>query len=252
MSNPQLQPFEFNPKTGEPFLRLKSHKNIILTPPRFSDAPRIINLLNDPKINDQLATVPFPYLQEHADWWLNKIVTEYDNIMRVLSDAKDEEALKVVDECPVRTIREVLEDGTDLLIGDVGVIRCPWMELAGPKGVNWDLKEKLAAENNARLTGDPEILWTVGYYLASSHHGLGIMPDAFDTLLRSWAITRMSVKKMVGAAFTDNPGSVRVLEKVGFKIRETIENHAVVKGTMRGLIVLDWKVEDVDGSESKQ
>ncbi|KAJ7597310.1 acyl-CoA N-acyltransferase [Mycena floridula] len=247
MSNPQLQPFEIN-KNGEPFLQLKSHKNIILTPARLDDAPSLIELLNDPKICLWLSSPPFPYLEEHADWWLKKKLDEYNKMMQMLADAENEEILKILDDCPVNTIREVLEDGSEIMIGTVNLFRCCWMELAGPHGVNWEIKDKLEEENNARLAGDPEILWTVGYYLAPSHHGLGIMPDALDTLLHSWSIPRMAVKKMIGTVFTGNAGSVRVLEKVGFKLRETIENYSVVKSVMRGMHVLDWKVEGIDAS----
>ena len=61
MSNPQLYPLEVNPKTGEPFLRLRNHKNIILTPPRVEDAPACVPLLNDPRVCDWLAGPPYPY-----------------------------------------------------------------------------------------------------------------------------------------------------------------------------------------------
>jgi len=61
MVNLQLQPLEVNLKTGEPFLRLRQHKNIILTPPREEDAEAFIPLLNDPRISDKLASPPYPY-----------------------------------------------------------------------------------------------------------------------------------------------------------------------------------------------
>jgi len=61
MVNLQLHPLEVNPKTGEPFLRLRHHKNIILTPPREVDAEAFIPLLNDPRVSDWLAGPPYPY-----------------------------------------------------------------------------------------------------------------------------------------------------------------------------------------------
>ena len=61
MANLQLHPLEVNLKTGEPFLRLRNHKNIILTPPREEDAESFIPLLNDPRICDWLAGPPYPY-----------------------------------------------------------------------------------------------------------------------------------------------------------------------------------------------
>ena len=50
MTNPQLYPLEINAKTKEPFLRLRKHKNIILTPPRCEDA----SILNDPPVHEWL------------------------------------------------------------------------------------------------------------------------------------------------------------------------------------------------------
>lgn len=56
-------PFEFDEKTKEPFIRLAKHPNIIITPPRLSDAPALINLLNDERVVEWLSGPPFPYLQ---------------------------------------------------------------------------------------------------------------------------------------------------------------------------------------------
>ena len=58
--NPQLYPLEINAKTKEPFLRLRKHKNIILTPPRWEDAEGLFSSGNDPRVNEWLA-VPVPY-----------------------------------------------------------------------------------------------------------------------------------------------------------------------------------------------
>lgn len=61
MSNPQLHPLEVNPKTGEPFLRLRNHNNIILTPPRKDDVPAMVPFHNDPRVCEYLGGPPFPY-----------------------------------------------------------------------------------------------------------------------------------------------------------------------------------------------
>ena len=59
--NPQLYPLEINSTTGEPFLRLRKHKSIIITPPRPDDAPSIVSILNDFSVSDCLSGPPFPY-----------------------------------------------------------------------------------------------------------------------------------------------------------------------------------------------
>jgi hypothetical protein len=47
----QLHPLQLNPITKEPFLRLPApHDNIIVTPPRLSDAPDMVIAMNDEHI----------------------------------------------------------------------------------------------------------------------------------------------------------------------------------------------------------
>ena len=61
MTNPQIYPLEINAKTKEPFLRLRKHKNIIMTPPRPEDASSLVSILNDPLVHECLAGPPYPY-----------------------------------------------------------------------------------------------------------------------------------------------------------------------------------------------
>lgn len=62
MPQSQLHPLKVNPSTGEPYLPLKSHPNVILTPPRLSDIPLLPALLNDPGVHVWLVGPPYPYL----------------------------------------------------------------------------------------------------------------------------------------------------------------------------------------------
>lgn len=61
MTPDQLHPFETSLKIQEPFLRLRRHKNIILTPMRWEDAPLFVPLFNDPRVYGGLMGPPFPY-----------------------------------------------------------------------------------------------------------------------------------------------------------------------------------------------
>lgn len=61
MTPNQLSPLELNTLTQEPFLRLRKHRNIILTPMRWEDAPHITTLLNDPRVYEWLMSTPYPY-----------------------------------------------------------------------------------------------------------------------------------------------------------------------------------------------
>ncbi len=56
-----LSPFEVNPSTREPFVRLRTHANVIITPPRESDIPLSVPPMNDERIHVWLTSTPFPY-----------------------------------------------------------------------------------------------------------------------------------------------------------------------------------------------
>ncbi|CAK5280769.1 unnamed protein product [Mycena citricolor] len=233
--NPQFHPMEINPTTGEPFLRLESHPNIIITPTRPEDAPRVVELLSDKRVYGWLCSPPHPYLPEHAHGWLQTTKSSADDILAQLEAAKDDTELKTVDGCPVRSIREVREDGTDVFLGDIGfMLSYQTFEL-----------EPLGRTKQDAPRRDPERpdVWSCGDYLAPSHHGLGIMSDAFGTVLRKWGIPRMGVKQMVVSASKGNQGSVRVFEKNGFKLRDTYPDALVVRGILTSVHVLDWTLE---------
>lgn len=151
----KFKPLELNPDTGEPFLRLPApHNNIIITAPRLEDASPIVPVLNDPKVCKYLLGPPHPYLQEHADSFQGLIKSEADLLINEIS-SKDPGA--IVGGCPVRTLREVQPDGTELFLGDIAVRRHDWAELDDERE-----RTALKEENMARDVGDPNILWAFG------------------------------------------------------------------------------------------
>lgn len=68
----------------------------------------------------------------------------------------------MVGHCPVRSLREVKDDGTDIYIGDLTVMRCIHGELMGSGVVDWANKEVLEERNNSIAVGDPSIIWGMG------------------------------------------------------------------------------------------
>jgi RimJ/RimL family protein N-acetyltransferase len=58
-----MAPIQFNEKSGEPFIPLKSHPDIILTPLRFDDVPHMVEMLNDERIIRWLSGPPYPYYE---------------------------------------------------------------------------------------------------------------------------------------------------------------------------------------------
>ena len=180
MTNPQLYPLQINAITNEPFLRLRKHENIILTPPRWEDAERLFSSGNDTRVNEWL-TVPVPYpmgtfsvlsrtplisfgLVEAAHKFLSRIVPAATKFFENMEAFKDDATPRIVGDFPVRAIREVQEDGTDVYIGDIGISRCSYGELMDLNGVpvDWENASERKEFNDSLELGDPRILWAIG------------------------------------------------------------------------------------------
>ncbi len=106
-----------------------------------------------------------------------------DSILEELESARDKPESIVTDGCPVRFLREIKEDGTELFIGDIGIYRCKHGELMGPNGLDWDKYEEentnwrrvmreLFGVLEVRIGNAKQGLRTVDF-LIGSHHGRG-------------------------------------------------------------------------------
>lgn len=161
MPNSQLYPLEIDAQTGEPFLRLPApNDSIILTAPRMSDIKSLAPIINDPKVSIWLEGPPIPYCNEHAGEWLPIIVKQSEGIVAELREedrVNPDGRLKLVGGCPVRHIREVLPDGTDIYLGDIGIGRAPMEEEVDP-----DERKRAVEANEGKAVGDPTIVWTFG------------------------------------------------------------------------------------------
>lgn len=152
----------YNPSTNEPYIRLAApHGNIILTPFRQnspSDEAALVKNMNDPLVATWLLGPPFPYTLEDAKSWTATHYKKYELQAARLGTQEP------MDECPFQCIREVVVEGQngaivkDTLVGAVDIARYQFLDL--PEGS----KEKADAveRNSMRLTGDREIVWTVG------------------------------------------------------------------------------------------
>ncbi|GJE91527.1 GNAT family N-acetyltransferase [Phanerochaete sordida] len=242
MSTPASSWLEYNPTTGEPFIRLPSpHTNLILTPPRLGDADANYTTMQDPRVYKTLSGPPFPYLQRHATEWLALIVPQAADALREARAAEAAASAGApvrVGSCPVRYIREVRADGSDVLLGDIDVHRCAYPDVA-------DVEERLrlAKVNADRELGDPEIDWCIGDCLAAPYHGKGIMTAALAALMEHWLMPRMGVRKIRVETFEGNIGSVRVFEKNGFALEETVHWNLVTNcGVVNtGYHILWWR-----------
>lgn len=156
-----LYPLQVNPTTGEPFLRLPAPlDNIIITPPRLSDAAALTAALSDPRVYKTLKAPPFPYTLSHAEGWLSLITKASDASLQELKEAYDASSggpLPFVGTCPVRYLREIVEDGSEVMIGDIDVHRCEF-----PGLVDEDERKRLAKANSELPVGSPDIAWCFG------------------------------------------------------------------------------------------
>ncbi|KAJ7777211.1 GNAT domain-containing protein [Mycena metata] len=225
---------QYNPTTGEPFLRLPPpFSNIIITPPRMSDVEPSVAIMDDPAVAPFMGNRVGQYTPEKAERWLTKLKTQADTLVEELR-AGAAETGGPLSGCPVRHIREERADGTDVYIGDVGLVRSGWPEVK-------DVEERArrANANNALLAGDPNIAWHIGYYLAPGHHGRGLMTVAVDTM-KEWGIAWLKAKYIRSSAFEDNVGSQKVLRKNGFVIVDKLVEHVQVGDTKKTLYLIEW------------
>lgn len=61
-----------------------------------------------------------------------------------------------------------------------------------------------------------DTLWEIGYWVGRPYWGQGLMTEACSAIL-SEADKTLGPDDRLAGVFTDNPGSARVLEKLGFK-----------------------------------
>ncbi|TEB20039.1 acyl-CoA N-acyltransferase [Coprinellus micaceus] len=232
--NPQLEPLELNPSTGEPFLRVEGFDDIIITPLRWEDAPTFIPYMNDPAVYSWVSGPPVPYLTSDAEQWCNRMIPPQKATLFELEKARDQPALITLNACPVNSIRKVNDDGTDLFIGSVDIHRVSLGELvlgeSGEYVVDMSRKEENQKRNEEREVGDPDIVWEIGDYLAPSYHGRGIMTSCVKTILTKWAVPRMNTRIVRVSVFSGNIGSQKVFLKNGFKHIATLRDHVVVRG----------------------
>lgn len=162
-----VQAFELDPLTKEPFLRLpEPHSDIILTPPRLSDAESIVPILNDPLVYPTLEGPPYPYEHQFAIDWLSRAKEVTDKVWASIQSGSSHEKFGA---SPVRIIRQVDPvTGAQVYLGDCGIDRWGYRDIEPDQE-----RQKLEAENLARPNGDPKIVWTIGGRLiAETRFGL--------------------------------------------------------------------------------
>lgn len=145
---PRISHLQIHPKSGEVYLRLPApNDNIIITPPRPSDAEAIAAIMNDERVALKFSVPPYPYHLEHAVAYLEAEAERHRSAV---------EKGGLFGECPVQVIREQRADGGDVLLGEARLYRSKYYEVRDEEESN-----RLAQVNLGRPAGDPEILWTI-------------------------------------------------------------------------------------------
>ena len=85
---------------------------------------------------------------------------------------------------------------------------------------------------------DADSLWEIGYWIGRPFWGQGYMTEACEALLAE-ADASLGNDDRVAGAFTDNPGSARVLEKLGFE-RKGEPNHYFSMGRLKKALSQDY------------
>ncbi|KAG8898084.1 hypothetical protein FRC01_011039 [Tulasnella sp. 417] len=232
-------PLQYDQETNEPYLPFPAPfgPRIRLTPPRLSDpdAPpasqsrkveddvaALVKNHNLPEIYMFLTGPPRPYTEEYAKEWLKKRKAESLALTGEMNDreaSSDNNTNLALSGCPVRVIRERLEDGTDLFLGDCFLARSHFPEIADLKE-----RERRTEENYAYEKGDPRIIYSFGMFLSPSAHGRGIMSAAVQTLIEQWAVPLMAARQFEVAAMSHNVGSQKVFLKNGFTLIKELED----------------------------
>lgn len=145
-SRDNYYPLKFDSTNGEYYLPIPSpQSNLRLTPYRPDSDPDFqVLYLNDPRVYQNLSGPPFPYLREHADAWNARGHVRFQELFEAMRRGD-----KYVDGCPLRAIRKVQEDGSQILIGDFRVDR-------ESNGVPWLTENE--KDNETKSNGDPSIV----------------------------------------------------------------------------------------------
>lgn len=154
-------PLCINPDNGEPYLQLAApFSSIRITPPREADAPAATAIIQDPLVYTFLQGPPFPFTEQDALDYIRIIKPGCDKVFLEIKPYLDQGIADFfASGCPVRSIREVQADGTEIYIGDIGIDRSGYEELALSDA---NEQQRMADINETKPIGDPSIDWTIG------------------------------------------------------------------------------------------
>lgn len=129
------------------------------------------------------------------------------------------------------------------------ITRCMLSTCDGDRTRNWAIRNRTELIGAIGIGGieandSPE----VGYWLAQSHWGQGIVTAAV-VALTAFAFREYPIEKLHARVFHTNPASARVLEKAGYKLEGTLRRHLVHQDVPRDVLFYGMLKGEISSSE---
>ncbi|KAF9638496.1 hypothetical protein BFW01_g9393 [Lasiodiplodia theobromae] len=210
----------YNPTTNEPYLQFPSpHVHLRLTPMRHSDGPATIAAMNDPRVYMNILSPPFPYLPQHWDQQFATIDAatrrareELDAVEAWRKQGGSGPKMWVGSGLPFTAIREVVvvegpegKEEEERFLGRINIRRKDFRTV-----VDEGERKALKAANDAKVAGDPEIEWEMGFWLCPSAQGRGVMTTVLRTLMETFFVGYMNVHRLRGSHLDHNKDHDRI------------------------------------------
>ncbi|KAK4056915.1 hypothetical protein OIO90_002165 [Microbotryomycetes sp. JL221] len=209
------------------------------------DLTQQVETLSNPDVAMKLSGPPFPYTRRDAIGWNELNEQIWHNALEIYkrtlkgeeSDDDWRQAFPNGIFSYLRVAKDVNErdQGQGEWIGDIGIRRWLFEDVQ-------DLHERkrLKQINDERRVGDPDLVWSVGYYVKPSFQGQQITTHALNALIKNFMIPTLGARDIRCSAYVGNTASRRVQEKCGFEYDESIVMWTDVDEARGGGQVQHW------------
>ncbi|CED84559.1 GNAT domain [Phaffia rhodozyma] len=190
-----------------------------------TDAPQMVEILNKKDVSWNLTGPPWPYTLQMAEGWIEQAEER--------ADSGAERRGPIV----IRTINS-LSSPCPKFLGTICIVPNPFTHVQ-----DLSLRAKRVAENMAKK--DDEKSWAVGYYLDPAWNGKGVMSTVLEVVLEYYVHQEnLDPRRVIGHAFADNIGSIKVMMKNNFQplylSRSTVPASESKPGQSSDMCYLAW------------
>jgi len=187
---------------SEPYISLPAPlERFHLGAMRQSDVPQDAAMMSDVRVARALVGPAFPMPLVNTQRWL---IRERSNVTGLFADY-GEGKFRPALSAPFCILRERLEDGTEVYVGQVTMYYCGEGEKRRtPVNDAWE-------EWRTRTH-----VWEIGAAIRPEYHGKGLASAAVNVVINEWAVPQMGCTEVRAQCFMSNLGSVKLWEKHGF------------------------------------